>query len=66
VAGGVMFAGAVDGTVRAFAAAGCAGAPACAPLWCDATGSAITGAPAVDLGRVYVGTSDGRVVAYGL
>jgi outer membrane protein assembly factor BamB len=65
VAGGVVFAGADDGTVRAFDAAGC-GAPSCAPLWSDATGSATTGAPAVNQGRLYVGTADGRVVAYGL
>ena len=46
VAGGVVYVASGDGTVRAFAAAGC-GAATCAPLWQDDTGdAAITGAPA--------------------
>jgi hypothetical protein len=35
-------------------------------LWSVATGSRITGAPAVSLGKVFVGTRDGRLIAYGL
>jgi outer membrane protein assembly factor BamB len=66
VAGGVVFTGAEDGTVMAFDAAGC-GAASCAPLWSVDTGDAsITGAPAVNQGRLYVGTSDSRVLAYAL
>jgi outer membrane protein assembly factor BamB len=64
LAGGVVYVGSGDGTVRAFAAAGC-GAATCAPLWQDDTGdAAITGAPAVTNGRLLVGTADGRVVAW--
>jgi outer membrane protein assembly factor BamB len=66
VAGGVVFTGAQDGTVMAFDAAGC-GQPFCVPLWTVDTGdAAITGAPAVNQGRLYVGTGDGRLLAYGL
>jgi outer membrane protein assembly factor BamB len=66
VAGGVVFTGAQDGTVMAFAAAGC-GQPFCGPLWTVDTGdAAITGAPAVNQGRLYVGTADDRLLAYGL
>lgn len=72
VAGGLVFTGAADGWVRAFDAAGC-GAPTCAPLWSDqtnpfdeTTGPPITGAPAVSRGQLYVGTSAGVIVAYGL
>lgn len=65
VAGGLVFTGADDGSVQAFAAGGC-GAATCDPLWSAATGSRITGAPAVSNGRLYVGTADGRLVAYGL
>jgi outer membrane protein assembly factor BamB len=65
VAGGVVYTASEDGSVHAFDAAGCA-APPCTPLWSAATGSPITGAPAVSGGRLYVGTRDGRLVAYGL
>ena len=65
VAGGVVFTGWGDGSVHAFAAAGC-GSATCSPLWSASTGSAISGAPAVSNGQLYVGTQDGRVVAYGL
>lgn len=49
-----------------------AGAMACAGLavltagcfWSAATGSPITGAPAVSNGRLYIGTQDGRLIAY--
>jgi outer membrane protein assembly factor BamB len=61
----VVFTGSADGTVRAFNAAGCA-ASVCGQLWADSTGSEITGAPAVNQGQLYVGTADGRLIAYGL
>jgi outer membrane protein assembly factor BamB len=64
VAGGVVYTGSADGGVHAFAAAGC-DAPTCDPLWSAATGSAITGAPAVSR-QLYVGTADGRLIAFGL
>jgi hypothetical protein len=44
---------------------GC-GVSTCPSLWSAATGSTITGAPAIGLGKVFVGTGDGRVIAYGL
>lgn len=73
VAGGVVFIGSWDGTFSgsdegtlwAFDANGC-GEMTCDPLWSDATGSPITGAPAVDRGRLYVGVLDGRLIAYAL
>lgn len=66
VAGGVVFTGSANGSLHAFAAAGC-GTASCDELWSADTGTAaITGAPAVSQGRLYVGTADGRVVAYGL
>lgn len=66
VAGGLVFTGAEDGTVMAFDAAGC-GNPSCDPLWSvDAGDTSISGAPAVNQGRLYVGTGDGRLLAYGL
>ena len=63
VAGGVVFTGSASGQLHAFAAAGCA-TPPCDPLWSTSTGSAITGAPAVSNGRLYVGTADGRLISY--
>lgn len=60
--GGVT--GAADGTLAAYPAAGC-GASTCASLWSASTGSRITGAPAISLGKVFVGTDDGRIIAYG-
>jgi outer membrane protein assembly factor BamB len=60
-----VFTGSSDGTVAAFDAAGC-GAALCPRLWSRSTGSAITGAPAISVGHLYVGTADGRVVAFGL
>ena len=63
VAGGLVFVG--SGQVMAFDAAGC-GAPTCAPLWTDSLDSYVTGAPAVSNGQLYVGTADGRILAYGL
>lgn len=65
VAGGVVFTASDNGTVQAFDAAGC-GDSTCEPLWSASTGSSITGAPAVSNGQLYVGTEDGRLIAYGL
>jgi outer membrane protein assembly factor BamB len=62
-ADGVVFTTGTDGSVDAFPAAGC-GAATCTPLWSAQTGSAITGAPAVTGGHLYVGTADGRLIAY--
>ncbi|HEV7761674.1 MAG TPA: PQQ-binding-like beta-propeller repeat protein [Acidimicrobiales bacterium] len=64
VAGGVVFTGTAVGDVMAFDAHGC-GAATCAELWSDNTGSRIAGAPAISLGKVFVGTNDGRLIAYG-
>ncbi len=65
VAGGLVFVAGDGGLLAAFDAAGC-GAATCEPLWTHDVGSAITGAPAVSNGQVYVGTADGRLVAFGL
>jgi len=66
VANGVLYAAWGDGSVRAFDTADC-GADTCGSLWASSPiGSPITGAPAVTGGQLYVGTQDGRVVAYGL
>jgi outer membrane protein assembly factor BamB len=66
VAGGVVFTVGEDGKLTAFDAAGC-GQPRCHPLWSADTGdSPITGAPAVNQGRLYAGTGDSRLLAYGL
>lgn len=65
VAGGVVYLAGEGGILYAFDAAGC-GAATCEPLWSASVGSEITGAPAVSNGRVYVGTADGRLVAFGL
>jgi hypothetical protein len=54
--------GSTDGTLRAFAAAGC-GAATCGPLWQAATGGALT-APVIANGVAYVGSADGQVRAY--
>lgn len=65
VANGVVYAAWGDGSVRAFDTGGC-GAATCGSLWSSLIGSPVTGAPAVTGGQLYVGTQDGRVVAYGL
>ena len=65
VAGGVVYLAGEGGVLYAFDAAGC-GAATCEPLWSASVDSEITGAPAVSNGRVYVGTADGRLVAFGL
>jgi outer membrane protein assembly factor BamB len=64
VAGGVVFVGDGGGFVRAFDAAGCGG-PFRLPSWLVGLG-AITGAPAVSNGQLYVGTQDGHLVAFRL
>lgn len=65
VAGGVVFVAGLQGQLAAFDASGC-GTPTCAPLWTASVGSRITGSPAVNNGQLYVGTSDGRLVAFGV
>lgn len=65
VAGDVVFVAGLQGQLAAFDTSGC-GAPTCAPLWTASVDSRITGAPAVNNGQLYVGTSDGRLVAFGL
>jgi hypothetical protein len=61
----VVLVGTSAGTVEAVAAGGCgAAASACPVLWSHDVGSAVTGAPAVTGGRVYVGTEAGELVAF--
>jgi outer membrane protein assembly factor BamB len=68
VAAGVVYTGASDGTVRAFATTGCAGAATCDNLWSNATGNTITSAPIVSDGHLYVVSATnhqtGRVLAF--
>jgi outer membrane protein assembly factor BamB len=64
VAGGVVYVGSVDGTIRAFDAAGC-GAPTCPARWTVDAGAPVTGGLAVYGGQLYAGTGEG-LVAYGL
>ncbi|HEX5946996.1 MAG TPA: PQQ-binding-like beta-propeller repeat protein, partial [Acidimicrobiales bacterium] len=61
----VAYVAASDGTIEAFPLAGC-GAATCQPLATVDAGSEISGGPIVHDGRVFVGTVDGRVVAFGL
>jgi outer membrane protein assembly factor BamB len=69
VAGGVVFTASSTGfdpstgSLRGFDAAGC-GSSTCTPLWSTETGSRITGAPAISAGTLFVGTRDGRLLAY--
>jgi len=63
LAGGVVYVASEDGSIRAFDASGC-GTAVCEPVWETSTGSAITGAPAVARGRLFVGTADGRMIAF--
>ncbi len=65
VPGGLVYTGSANGNLNAFPAAGC-GKAACASLWSAATGSTITGGPVPALGNLYVGTTDGRLIAYTL
>ena len=62
--GGIVYV-ASGGTLTAFPAAGC-GASTSASLWSVDTHSIITGGPVPALGKVFVGTIDGRLIAYGL
>jgi outer membrane protein assembly factor BamB len=65
LAGGVVFTASADGSLHGFNA-DCR-TPTCSPLWTASTGgAAATGAPAVSAGQVYVGTADGRLLAYRL
>jgi len=63
VAGGLVFVGTDTGQVVALRATGC-GKPACRPLWRRGVRSPVTGAPAVTGGRLYVGVSPNRLVAF--
>jgi hypothetical protein len=63
--GGLVYTGSDDGSIHAYSASGC-GSPTCTSLWSVATGSKITGGPVNALGRVFVGTADGRIIAYSL
>jgi outer membrane protein assembly factor BamB len=65
VAGGLVYSASANGTITAYPAAGCHH-PTCTAVWSAATGSAITGGPVPALGNLYVGTADGRLIAYGL
>lgn len=62
--GAVVFVGTAAGDVLAFAAGGCGETICDSPLWSTSTGTSITGGPAVSNGRLYVGTLDGRLIAY--
>lgn len=61
--GGLVYTASADGKVRAYPAAGC-GTATCAAVWSAGTGSTITGGPVAALGNLYVGTGDGRLIAY--
>ena len=63
VAGGVVFVGTDTGRLVALRAAGCRAA-SCRPLWHEDLGAAVTGAPAVTNGRLYVGVAPDKVVAF--
>jgi outer membrane protein assembly factor BamB len=63
VAGGVVFVGTDAGKLVALPAAGC-GTATCTALWEHDFGTAVTGAPAVTGGRVYVGVAPDEVVAF--
>lgn len=75
VAGGVVFTGSVEGWVKGFATAGCAdravadqavgdGRHRCDARWKYKLDSAISGAPAISGGRLFVGTAAGTLVAF--
>lgn len=65
VAGGEVAYVAAGTDVVAFAVDGC-GAASCSALATLPVGGTVSGGPIVDDGRIVVGTSDGRVVAFGL
>ena len=62
-AGDVVFVATAGGGLQGFGVDGC-GTPTCAPLWSADVGSEITGSPAISGGQLYVGTADGRLVAF--
>jgi outer membrane protein assembly factor BamB len=62
-AGDVVFVATAGGVLQGFGVDGC-GTPTCAPLWSADVGSEITGSPAISGGQLYVGTADGRLVAF--
>lgn len=62
VAGGVVFVGTDTGRALALPAPGC-GQHRCRPLWERDMGGAVTGAPAVSGGRLYLGIAPDRLVA---
>jgi hypothetical protein len=73
VAGGVVYTGAADGTVSAFAAAGCGASTSsatCDDLWSAATGDPVVAAPIVTGAHLYAVSAtnnrSGHVVAYAL
>jgi outer membrane protein assembly factor BamB len=63
VAGGVVFVGTDAGSVVALPAAGC-NRSSCRSIWHHELGAAVTGAPAVSGGRLYVGVAPDEVVAF--
>lgn len=65
VAGGEVAYVAAGTDIVAFAVDGC-GAASCPALTTIPVGATVSGGPIVDDGRIVVGTSDGRVVAFGL
>jgi outer membrane protein assembly factor BamB len=66
VANGVVYVGAQDGKLYAFAVGCNSGGGTCTPLWTGATGDQIWSSPAVANGVVYVGSVDGKLYAFGL
>jgi outer membrane protein assembly factor BamB len=69
VSGGIVYVGTQDGHVDAFDADGatnCSGSPTtCPPLWTSpALSGFVTGTPAVAGGRVFVGSTAGRLYAF--
>lgn len=63
IAGRVVYTFTQQGLLRAFATDGC-GTETCEPLWEYNIGVSITGAPAVSNGHLFIGTVDGRVIAF--
>ena len=64
VANGVIYVGADDDKLYAFAVGCNSGGNMCAPLWTGVTGGPINSAPAVDGGVVYVQSDDGKLYAF--
>lgn len=61
--GETIFAAGADGTLAAFAAAGC-GASVCSPEWSAQTSVGASARPSIGGDVVYVGTGDGTVFAF--